>query len=1177
MKQLLQTSYYRMKLLALLTIGLVSSVVMGQMSGTYTINSGSAASSTNFADWPSFYQSLQGLTRDDGGPIMAGGVSGAVTVNVQSTMSTSKQILFPSISGMSSTNTVTINGGGYAVSWVGPYELFSFTGGDYFTISNLVIQNSHATNAIGIRFSGNSDNNKIDKCTIEFSSITTVATSGSAYIAFANGQTSLTAATSLTNGSNNTISNNLMRTTNTNSPGPAAGITVIGNNSAYTSTAQNNTITTNTIQNFCYIGIYANYGNGDQILSNDVSRANTTLANVNTSQMFGIYFTNMYSTNRQLKVEGNNIHDIPYVGASLGSGVTGTSYYLICQSVIGTSTTRASIANNTVARVTGYNLYLGYNISHQYVDYTGNTFDACSVPSSSSSYYNYGVLFSGALNYKVNNNTIKNCKGGYYNYGIQFQSPNSSSTIAEIKGNTITNGGGYYYSYMLYVTNPNNNATYPIRITDNTITNCTNDLYYMYVIYASGAGYLDISRNTISGNRVSNSGYYVYCMSMNSVTGVAINSNLMYNNYGYYGTYYIYTYQSGNGNYPLEVSQNTIYHDGSGNGYYYSTIFPMMLQQYYSTAKMKVWGNVVHGTNCYYVYPIYAYCYTNPFPFDINYNTYYFQNTSYLYWYTSSGYAQDFASWKSTGIPGKEERYLDPKWISVPSNMRSQVFENQNNVPTSSTNPGDASGVARNIVKSDRGALESYMDIKAVSTNFTVPASVCSGYQVSGGTTITVQNLYAPDTAYDYYVAYSINGGTPVREKVTTKLLQNQTTTVTFSQGLQLNKVGTARIAIFIDIPDDNRTNDSFIFTTIVKPAPGGGKFNFSANPTWAVYQYGKPNDVTVVNQPVFYDINAPRAYTNADYGTTWTASITTETSGGFPVAGATITPPSGSTDMELKYVTSNLALEDEMLTLKLKITDLINGCDTILTRKVLIYPTIVPDFTFPSKICDGDAVAFDNKSTVKSGNMEFMWDFGTGNPADQTEAPNPVFQFPGTGNYKVKMTAKTLPYGFPAWDSVIVNVGPIPTVKFAKLNACEGKALVFTNQTTPINATYDWNFGDNSIHSALVNPTHTYAVTGAYTVTLKANLNGCIAETSQRVYQFDKPKADFSLVSGKCDNEQFEFGNASTIKGGLFGNNWDFNDGTVSTEEAPKHTFTSFGSKAVKLVVTSEFGCKDS
>jgi PKD repeat protein len=54
-------------------------------------------------------------------------------------------------------------------------------------------------------------------------------------------------------------------------------------------------------------------------------------------------------------------------------------------------------------------------------------------------------------------------------------------------------------------------------------------------------------------------------------------------------------------------------------------------------------------------------------------------------------------------------------------------------------------------------------------------------------------------------------------------------------------------------------------------------------------------------------------------------------------------------------------------------------------------------------------------------------------------------------------------------------------------------------------------------------------------------------------------------------------FANASSIGTGMIGSYWNFDDGNVSTDQAPKHLFASSGNKQVKLVTTSEFGCKDS
>jgi PKD repeat protein len=280
---------------------------------------------------------------------------------------------------------------------------------------------------------------------------------------------------------------------------------------------------------------------------------------------------------------------------------------------------------------------------------------------------------------------------------------------------------------------------------------------------------------------------------------------------------------------------------------------------------------------------------------------------------------------------------------------------------------------------------------------------------------------------------------------------------------------------------------------------------------------------------------------------------------------------------MVVNFVTTDKTLEDSILTVYVIVNDKGNGCDTVIKRDVLIYPTIVPNFTKPTQACVGEPVLFENKSTVTSGNMEFLWDFGTGKAADQTDAPDPVFVFNTPGTYKVKMTAKTLPYGFPSYDSATFQVNPVPTANFTKKNACEGYDLNFTNTTSPSNASVTWDFGDGKGTSTSNTPSYKYASKGSYLVTMTANLAGCEAKSQQRVYQFEKPKSAFKVVSGDCDNKDFVFANNSSIGSGMIGSYWNFDDGNVSTDQAPKHIFASSGTKKVKLVTTSEFGCKDS
>ncbi len=197
MKQTLQTKLRRIgKRVGLTILAFAALTVSAQMNGTYTIQSGTATA-TNFTDWLSFSQALQGVARNDGGPSPSGGINGNVTVNVLSSLTTSATVQIPQVTGMSS-YTISINGNSNTLTFAGPYEAISFNGGDYVKLSALTIVNTSSTNAIGIRFSNASDNNTIDKCNIQFSGIVTGTTSGvHAYIAFAASSTALTTASPL--------------------------------------------------------------------------------------------------------------------------------------------------------------------------------------------------------------------------------------------------------------------------------------------------------------------------------------------------------------------------------------------------------------------------------------------------------------------------------------------------------------------------------------------------------------------------------------------------------------------------------------------------------------------------------------------------------------------------------------------------------------------------------------------------------------------------------------------------------------------------------------------------------------------------------------------------------------------------------------------------------------------
>jgi len=98
------------------------------------------------------------------------------------------------------------------------------------------------------------------------------------------------------------------------------------------------------------------------------------------------------------------------------------------------------------------------------------------------------------------------------------------------------------------------------------------------------------------------------------------------------------------------------------------------------------------------------------------------------------------------------------------------------------------------------------------------------------------------------------------------------------------------------------------------------------------------------------------------------------------------------------------------------------------------------------------------------------------------------------------------------------------------------------------LTAKMTWDFG-NGATATTTDAKYKYSKAGTYNVTLSADLNGCVAKLTQKVYQFEKPVAKFSLTGGKCDNDAFTFDNQSSIGSGLLGTLWNFDD---NGSEAP-------------------------
>jgi len=114
--------------------------------------------------------------------------------------------------------------------------------------------------------------------------------------------------------------------------------------------------------------------------------------------------------------------------------------------------------------------------------------------------------------------------------------------------------------------------------------------------------------------------------------------------------------------------------------------------------------------------------------------------------------------------------------------------------------------------------------------------------------------------------------------------------------------------------------------------------------------------------------------------------------------------------------------------------------------------------------------------------------------------------------------------------QDIIVKASTIG--RFTYTDQCFGQTASFTNTSIGSDAnvsSWSWDFGDTG-SSSLKNPTHTYASTGTYTVTLTVNnISGCANIYTQDIDIVDLT-ADFELASGGCPGSPTKFRSTSNI-----------------------------------------------
>jgi len=249
-------------------------------------------------------------------------------------------------------------------------------------------------------------------------------------------------------------------------------------------------------------------------------------------------------------------------------------------------------------------------------------------------------------------------------------------------------------------------------------------------------------------------------------------------------------------------------------------------------------------------------------------------------------------------------------------------------------------------------------------------------------------------------------------------------------------------------------------------------------------------------------------------------------------------------------------------------------GCSDTAMYPVHINPTPAASYTVLTT-CSLDSVYFTSTSSISGGNIvSWNWNFGD---AQTSTLQNPVHYYDSSGVYIVSLTV-TSDSGCSAvfTDTVIPAKGTI--ANFLHTSDCSFN-VHFTD--TSFTATGDsiiswsWNFGDGSALSTAENPSHTYADTGTYIVTLHiVTLGGCSDDKKDTIILLPAPVADFEPKSGTYNTgTTVAFTDLSTH---AFSWLWNFGDGGTDSVQNPSHTYNQNGTLNVVLIVTNTNGCTD-
>lgn len=253
------------------------------------------------------------------------------------------------------------------------------------------------------------------------------------------------------------------------------------------------------------------------------------------------------------------------------------------------------------------------------------------------------------------------------------------------------------------------------------------------------------------------------------------------------------------------------------------------------------------------------------------------------------------------------------------------------------------------------------------------------------------------------------------------------------------------------------------------------------------------------------------------------------------------------------------------------------NGCSDTMTIQATVFAQPLADFTVSSN-CVGENIQINNTSTISdNSNLQYTWNFGNNQTSTQV---NPITNYSTNGDYTVTLIA-TSTNG--CKDTVIhtSTAFALPTADFTFDATCNltGNVTLQNASSGPNGSTisnlWTYNSGQTSTDN---NPVISLSDPADNSVTLiVSTTDNCKDTITKEITSNVLPVADFT-VSSACVGSDVQINNTSSIADNSnLQYTWDFGNGQNSTQTNPTTSYLTDGDYIVKLIVSSENGCKDS